>query len=191
MFITIFGSIGILCFIVIVYKLFFSTSDEIPASSKLPELPKTNKVYQAPEPENSTTIKSAPDNQYREEKRTRSAIFHENQEKKSQGKAQKISDKIKEKHSYTTTFQKLCERPNLISFSGFLEQTNVGFNRNGKTHYFICMLFYPFLILFRLFLYLVSWLGTFLFEIVIRILFEVFIRSIGKLLKILFESIFH
>lgn len=189
MFITIFGSIGMLCFIVIAYKLFFSTSDEIPVSSKLPELPKTNKVYQPPKLEHSADTNSTANDQQYEEKRTRPAIFYENKESEPQAYAKEIPNKTRKKYSYTTTFQKLCERPNLISFDKFVAQTNFGFNRDAKTHYSICMLLYPFLMLFRLFLYIVSWIGTLFFNILIRFIFELIIRIIWFVIQIFFRAL--
>lgn len=197
MFISILAIIGFLFFIVVVYELFFSTSDEIPVSSKLPELPKSDQVYQAPQFESKTTLNSTLISLQQDKhlskaidiKRTQPDIFYKNEVAESVESEQKESNTSKDKHSYTTSFQKLCERPNLISFNGFVAQTDFGFNREGKTHYFICMLFYPFLTLFRLFLHIVSWIGTLFFNILIRFIFELIIRIVWFVIQVFFRFI--
>ena len=196
MFISIFAIIGFFFFIVLIYTLFFSTSDEIPVSSKLPELPKSDQVYQPPQLEKTSTLSSASDTAQKDQQfsepsktnRTRPAISYENEAAEQRDSKQKVLSQPK-KYSYSTSFQKLCEHPRLISFNALVATADFGCNREGKTHYFICMLFYPFLILFRLVLYIVSWIGTLFFNIVIRFMVELIIRIVWFVINVFVRSI--
>lgn len=203
MFISLFAIIGCLFLIVIVYKLFLSTSDEIPVSSKLPELPKSDQVYQPPEFEKKPTLNSTSGGFQKHKhvseaihlKRPRPAIFYEGTYEgtgpKLHQSEQEEWSKPKDKYSDSTRFQKLCERPNLISFNTLVATADFGFKREDKTHYCLCLLFYPFLTVFRLVLYIASWIGTLFFNIVIRMIIEAMIRLVGWLIRVLVHSLFH
>lgn len=199
MLITIFASLGCLLFIILIYTLLFSTSDEIPASSKLPERPKSDQVYQPSRVENTPMINSTssglqPDKHLSKTtdiKRNRPAIFYENDVLEHHETELKDLHHPKDKYRYAPLFQKLCEWPHLISFHSFLTLTNFGFNPAGRTHYLICTVLYPFLILFRLFLYMVSWIGTLFFNIVIRMIIESMIRLVSWVIRGFIHALFH
>lgn len=177
--------LGGIALCIILYKLLLSDADEIPTTTKLSDLPKSDKIYQAPKMEGAT---HEPQPSKVHLNRTRPAIFYENEAAEQKRSEQSVFKQSNSNNHYKTTFQKLCERPNLVSFQSFKRQTHFGFNPKGNTHYLICLVLYPFLILFRFLLYLVTWLGTFFFQFLLRFIVEMTIRLFIWVIKGIFHA---
>lgn len=86
--------------------------------------------------------------------------------------------------------ENMFEQPELITFDQLL-QYRLGFNRDGKLHYFICCFLYSFVLVFRCILFVFECLGYLFFHIVIRFFFEIVIRLIWFLITLPFRMIGH
>lgn len=164
--------------IVVIIKVFLSDADEIPNIAELPTFintqhintqRRTNTVEQHHSLSIDTPIQQS-----------NTATFVETIE----------SPKSRKMGIAETIAEDMFEQPELITLDQLL-QYRLGFNRDGKLHYFVCCFLYSFVLIFRCILFVFECLGYLFFHIVIRFFFEIVIRLIWFLIKLPFKTIGH
>ena len=163
--------------VVVIIKVFLSDADEIPNTAELPKFNtqhiNTQRRADTVEQHHSLSI-DAPIQQ------SNTATFVETIE----------SPKSRKMGLAETIAEDMFEQPELITFDQLL-QYRLGFNRDGKLHYFICCFLYSFVLIFRCILFMFECLGYLFFHIVIRFFFEIMIRLIWFLITLPFRMIGH
>lgn len=162
------GSLVAMILMVIVIKLIFSDSDEIPNLNPLPVLKKQMIVESHPAQSEQLSSNSLNKN---------TAITpHKSQPPR---------------HRFIHYFEEMWDQPEVVTFDELLNKYWFGFHQHGKMHYCICCVIYPFIFLFRIVLLIVECLGYIFFHVLIRFIFEVIIRSIGFIIQVLIRGIGH
>lgn len=87
--------------------------------------------------------------------------------------------------------EELFEQPDVVTFYHLREHYRFGFNPQGRMHRCICLCIIPFVLVFRVLLFVVECIGYVFFHILIRLFFETLIRLIWFLIQLPFRVIGH
>lgn len=171
--------------IVIVYRVFLSDDDEIPSTSSIDASPhyRPRLIQQTPIKQNLIGIR-APTHDLNapylpkpiQQRTTLSQSFFRPQ--------------------HFTRFEQMFEYPELVSFDDLKRNYHFGMGNFridpfGKWHYGLCVVLFSVVLVFRTILWVFECLGYLFFHVMVRLIFEVIIRSLFWVIRGIFHFIGH
>ena len=188
------GSLVAMILMVIVIKLIFSDSDEIPNTNPLPTLKKKPVVESGSSQFQPHSSNAFSNNTYNHNNEQLPELQNPQLREDELASSDKLNTQVTSKsyrYHYVQSFEEMWDQPEVVTFDELLNKYWFGFHQHGKMHYCICCVIYPFIFLFRIVLLIVECLGYIFFHVLIRFIFEVIIRSIGFIIQVLIRGIGH